>query len=287
MKSLRDQQGDFTAEYIFIDDVSTDHSKAVLREIMGDCANFHLIENTVNAGPAIRLNQGAKIARGKYLALFDCDEILAPNAVSTLLALARNHDADMVHGKWQKTTNSIDKVTAEAIPPTAPNRVFDDPLARVLGRGMVRMTWLVEQNLFLQAGGCDEQVFVQDESFRLRLAAKAKRLVDSEAIITMVPDVGSHVSSNNLQLHHDRFFIFYNFLTEHPDLPAPTRRKLVEKCISAARKARRDGAKFPLISVMFHYLRAKAGLATLTPDSLAGLRDQFLGLNSVRRPSRP
>lgn len=287
IRSLREQAGEFSAEYIFIDDLSSDDSLAVLRAQTADMANVQIVENTQNAGPAIRLNQGAALATGKYLALFDCDEVLAPNAIATLLGLAGRHDADMVHGKWHKTADPIDQIQAGTIMPDEAEKVFQDPLGRVLGRGIVRMTWLVERALFLRAGGCDEQVFVQDESLPLRLAAHARCLVDSSAIVTWVPAAGSHLSDNKIQQHHDRFMTFYHFLHQHPDLPASSRMKLARKCVSAARKAARDGAALPGLKVQFAYFAAKAGL--LSPDSkmIDMFHDAFAQIPAIRRPDRP
>lgn len=287
IRSLRAQTGEFSAEYIFVDDLSSDASLAVLRAETADMANVQIIENTRNAGPAIRLNQGAALAGGRYLALFDCDEVLAPNAIATLLGLATRHDADMVHGKWHKTADPIDQIQATAIAPDVACKVFQSPLERVLGRGIVRMTWLVERALFLQAGGCDEAVFVQDESLPLRLSAHARCLVDSAAIVTWVPDAGSHLSDNKIQQHHDRFMTFYHFLRQHPDLPVKNRTRLAVKCVSAARKALRDGCALPGLKVQFAYFAGKAGL--LSPDSslLDTFHDVFAHLPAIRRPDFP
>ncbi|OSQ40435.1 glycosyl transferase family 2 [Thalassospira mesophila] len=287
IQSLCDQTGEFSAEYIFVDDVSSDDSLAVLRARTADMANVQIIENTRNAGPAIRLNQGAALASGKYLALFDCDEVLAPNAIATLLSLATRHDGDMVHGKWHKTNDPIEQIQAVVIAPDVTSTVFENPLERVLGRGIVRMTWLVERALFLQAGGCDEQVFVQDESLPLRLAAHARCLVDSAAIVTWVPDAGSHLSDNKIQQHHDRFMTFYHFLRQNPDLPTKNRAQLAMKCVSAARKALRDGCAMPGFKVQFAYLAAKLGLLSADSPLIDTFHDAFAQVPAIRRPDNP
>ena len=74
--SLLAQTGDIPFEVVFVDDVSTDNSLEILDELSAKHDFVRVISNTVNAGPSIRLNQGAEAATGKYLALFDCDEIL-------------------------------------------------------------------------------------------------------------------------------------------------------------------------------------------------------------------
>jgi glycosyltransferase involved in cell wall biosynthesis len=109
-ESLLAQTGDVSFEVIFIDDVSTDNSLEILNEYAGSHDFVRVINNEVNAGPSIRLNQGAAEAKGKYLALFDCDEILAPDALKTMLSLAKQQGADMVHGRGRKTNAPIEDV---------------------------------------------------------------------------------------------------------------------------------------------------------------------------------
>ncbi|OSQ34509.1 hypothetical protein THS27_25265, partial [Thalassospira sp. MCCC 1A01428] len=41
----------------------------------------------------------------------------APNAIATLRSLASRHDGDMVHGKWHKTNDPIDRIQPEIISP--------------------------------------------------------------------------------------------------------------------------------------------------------------------------
>jgi len=280
--SLLAQTGDIPFEVVFVDDVSTDNSLEILNEFSAKHDFVRVISNTVNVGPSIRLNQGADAARGKYLALFDCDEILAPNALEMLLSLAKQHDADMVHGRCRKTTEPVDKVVAPRVAEDFKLSIHQDPLERVLGRGMVRMTWLVRRDVFIAAGGCDETVFVQDESLPLRLSLHAKRLLDTDMVLTMAPDVGNHMSQNTLQQNHDRFLVYLNFLEAHPELLHETRVKLYRKCVSAIKKARRDGAPIPMIPLFVRYVAGKLGFVDPDPSALQSYRNIFQNLSNIR-----
>lgn len=286
LKSLRNQQGAFQAEYIFVDDTSSDDSLAVLRSYVAGWHHVTIIENAENAGPSIRLNQGADRAVGTYLALFDCDEILAPNAIETLMGLAQKHDADMVHGKCTKTAAAPDEVEVAPISVDVVSRVFDKPVERAIGRGMVRMTWLVKRDVFVASGGCDPRIFVQDESLVLRLAYKAQRIVDSDAVVTVAPEAGTHLSNGKLQQQHDAFFAYHNFLTDHPDLPTNVRKRLVRKCISTARKVARhkNAPGFPGLTAK--YIFSKLGYVSKDPASLSGVRNRLLALPGIRRTGK-
>lgn len=281
--SLLAQTGEMSFEVVFVDDVSTDNSLDILDELAARHDFVRVISNKVNVGPSVRLNQGVQSAQGVYLALFDCDEILAPDAIETMLSLAKQHGADMVHGRGRKTDAPIRDVRAKPIGKNFSITVHDDPLARILGRGMVRMTWLVTRDLFRMANGCDEAVFVQDESLALRLASRAQRLVESDMVVTMAPDMGSHISQNTLQLNHDRFLVYLNFLRAHPELPRDVRVKLYRKCISAIKKARRDGAPFAAVPVLMRYMMGKLGLVDPDPDSLMPYRQIFRHMPNIRR----
>ena len=240
-RSLRAQQQAGTCEFIFVDDASSDDSCAVIHEQAQALDNVQLIENADNAGPSVRINQGAAAARGEFLLLFDSDEVLAPDATAVMAALARQHDADMVHGRWRHTDQPPDAIKAAAIGAGAPHQVHAVPLDRVLAGGLVRMTWLVRRGLFERAGGCDEGVFIQDEALPLRLALAARRLVELTAPVTWVPAGGTHLSDNLPQQHHDRFLAYHRFATAHgAALTAGQRRAIALQLNSSYWKSWRD-----------------------------------------------
>lgn len=58
-------------------------------------------------------------------------------------------------------------------------------------------------------------------------------------------------------------FAYANFLRAHPELDLAKRRKVFGKCISAARKAKRDGAPFNWLDLQLQYLANNFLLALL------------------------
>src|SRR5262245_18458790 len=70
------------AEYIFVDDASTDDSVATLEREAGLLPDVRVLRSARNAGPSIRLNEGAAWARGRLLCLIDADELVLPDAVA-------------------------------------------------------------------------------------------------------------------------------------------------------------------------------------------------------------
>ncbi len=271
------------AEYIFVDDASSDASLAVLDQAAGVLPAVTILRNPTNAGPSIRLNQGTALARGRLLCLIDADELVAPDAVALMHQAMQHHNADMVHGKVIRSQQSADELVLSPLGTMPECIVSDRPLQMVLhGRGFVRMAWLVETALFRTAGGCDERLFIQDEALPLRLAAKARRMIDFRGGVTYAPRAESHLSADKRQQHHDRFFAYYNLLADMPALPAEDRRRIAAVCASVTWKAvQRSGLPLAPLAVLGAYLRGKAGLA-VPADFLDQAASSFRCLPGIR-----
>src|SRR6185436_18136985 len=98
------------------------------------------------------------------------------------------------------------------------------------------MALLVTRELFERAGGCDESIFIQDESLPLRLASKARRFISLESPVMFVPIVEGVLSGNKSQLNHDRFLANRNLLLKNGTLDEHAKRMLFRRCVSAAWK---------------------------------------------------
>ena len=67
-------------EFIIIDDGSTDNTKNIISSYTDDRIKF--IQNTQNIGLAASLNKGISIARGKYIARMDSDDVSYPERLA-------------------------------------------------------------------------------------------------------------------------------------------------------------------------------------------------------------
>ncbi len=288
IRSLRRQAEDEReVEYVFVDDSSHDGSVDIIEGLMADAPRVRIIENADNRGPSVRLNQGAAAATGDFLYFLDGDDIATKGAMVGMLRRLREENADFVYGRTVKrppTGTDLFDITADE---GAPHRVSTSPLDTVLGGGFVRMALMCRRDLFLEAGGADERIFVQDESLPLRLAAKARRLVDWRAdVIAMPPPVdgAAKVSRNLAQLHHDAFLACAHALEDFSGSHPQQASKLYAKAVSAFWKQakRRPGSSLTKPG-FWRYLQTKCGAARPRPDVLAWMRAELSGLEGVRR----
>jgi glycosyltransferase involved in cell wall biosynthesis len=285
-KSLLQQEGGLPSEYIFVDDVSPDRSLAVVEEVTKGVPNVTIIRNSENKGPSIRLNQGAKLARGRYLQFIDSDDIMAANASLTMLNLAQKHDADVVYGRWKKTDIPSNKLLGRRMHDDAPYKVSDSPLDFQFEERILRMTQMVSRDTFLKSGGCDERIFIQDESIVLRLARVARRFILIDEPVVFVPKIEGELSGNRSQLNHDRYLANRHMLLDFPDLSEIHRRRFYRRCVSAMWKQVRDTkplARRYMSSAFFRYLGSCMELRAVDAIRLSEMDHFFATLAGVRR----
>lgn len=83
-------------EVIIIDDGSQDETKALAQSYCDKDERFQLISYEKNGGVSHARNQGLKVAQGKWLALLDADDWMAPQRLERLNMAAETLGADVV-----------------------------------------------------------------------------------------------------------------------------------------------------------------------------------------------
>lgn len=87
-------------ELIIIDDCSTDFSKEIIKNINSEKINF--IKNEKNMGVSFTRNLGFKLAKGKYIALMDADDISLPTRIKMQVEfLEKNKEFGLVSGHFE------------------------------------------------------------------------------------------------------------------------------------------------------------------------------------------
>jgi len=136
-------------ELIVIDDGSTDGSGSVLRAF-GDRVRYYAYEN---GGVAKARNRGIALARGRYLALLDHDDLWAPKKLEQQVAvLERRPEVGLV-------TTGIAHLERDGTPkrdyPTGPSSRFYQLFVK--GFGPTPSTVMIRRTAIEQAGGFDER----------------------------------------------------------------------------------------------------------------------------------
>ena len=79
-------------EFLILDDASTDQTVSIIKKL--DDPRIHLIEKPINTGYTNSLNYGLQLAKGKYVARMDGDDISLPERFAKQVAyMEANQDA--------------------------------------------------------------------------------------------------------------------------------------------------------------------------------------------------
>ena len=89
-------------EFIIIDDGSTDDTDAIIRRYSSGDTRIIGVRHDRNSGlPAIRVDEGILLSRGRYIAFIFDDNTWEMDALKTLLGQIKKSQADMVFGLMQ------------------------------------------------------------------------------------------------------------------------------------------------------------------------------------------
>ena len=285
---LEAQRGGMRAEYIFIDDGSSDGTPEALRERIATWPEVVIIRQQ-NTGPASALNRGLALARGRYIKPMDGDDILLPWASDCLLKamLGANAGAALAQCDVQPTYVQAETNTAEIALLPMPHDIpikAEALIAKSLRRAQASPShWLFEASLLPRIKGSDPGVFIQDYSLELELALASEVATISGAMLMTPASAPGRLSDNEAQILHDINLALLRFLRRHPELPAKLRRFALQRAVQrAASWAFRRGGANLLHPVSL--LRIPAALGLLKPDLAVQKRvcDAFRATHPIR-----
>lgn len=225
-------------EIIVVDDCSTDpewskNSKYLIETY----PKIKIIQNADNKGPAVRLNQGAFSATGNYLFFMDADDILAPNRLNMFLAEMQKQNADLCYAEKVKI-HDLNEIQRHTL---ATWQSSTTPLNYVLENNIMQMCVMCTRELFQKSKGCNENIFIQDESLALNLSKYSKKIISSDlhSVFVILDETetksirGENRLSRHLeQQHHDMFFTIDDFIRDYPDIAEQNKKLLIKKAIS-------------------------------------------------------
>ena len=107
--------GDF--EWIVADDASTDDSGAVIAQVTGGDPRVRFLTAERNGGPAGARNRALAAARGRWIAVFDSDDEMAPERLELIQCFSDPQGGISVHPMvptWPRETLSRTTFTERA-----------------------------------------------------------------------------------------------------------------------------------------------------------------------------
>ncbi len=106
-------------EFIIIDDGSTDTSGAIVAHYQQMDDRIHVYSQE-NKGLIASLNRGCQLAKGKYIARMDADDVSLPERLARQVNYLETHPNIGVLGTWVKTIDEKGRALQEWRLPTSP-----------------------------------------------------------------------------------------------------------------------------------------------------------------------
>lgn len=125
-------------DIVCVNDGSTDGSAEILREYAERDGRIRLIDKK-NGGYGQAMNMGIAAAKGEWLAVFEPDDVLPPEAYERLVAAAQGHAADIVKGGYATFSTDV-RQHSKCYPPLLCGEVFSPRENRAYFDGAVA-TW--------------------------------------------------------------------------------------------------------------------------------------------------
>ena len=104
-----------TFEVIIIDDCSTDNTVSVITDYAQSYSNIVLLRQSTNQRQGAARNKGLKVAKGKYIALVDSDDLVTPG-LTKALDDALHTNVDIMHCGMIIQRNHMDNVVVSNAP---------------------------------------------------------------------------------------------------------------------------------------------------------------------------
>lgn len=230
------QHGDFERQYIFVDDGSTDDSRAILDDLVAGRPDVVVIEQE-NRGSAAATNRGLAEARLPFVKFVDADDLLAHGATALLLdRLRARPDCVLAYGQAVTYRDGSDP-DLTTLPAAPAETVLTEPLRLALRNSLFNPTQFLARSAALErSGGCDERiVFSQEYSLTLRLA-RLGGFLKIDAPLAFLPEhADGRITSRGKGRQLQRVTLACaHFLRDYPDTVPALRRFALRRAAGRA-----------------------------------------------------
>ena len=180
-------------EIIIVDDCSSDDTERVVSEI--EDSRIVYIRNTDNKGASASRNIGAKIAKGKYLAFNDSDDLWMPNKLEDQIQSMRSTGCDIAYCYLKRTRNN-DSDYSEIVPQNGKKEDLSGELHQklLINNFIALPTVILKKDIFILENGFNSQLkAVEDYEFFLRIT-RNREVVFVDQILVDSRDFGDGIN---------------------------------------------------------------------------------------------
>jgi glycosyltransferase involved in cell wall biosynthesis len=161
-------------EFLIINDASKDHSREIILSYPDP--RIRLIDNEANIGLTRSLNKGLEIARGKYIARMDADDISMPERLNKQVRFMEDNPEIHVLGSWAWVIDENGKITGELKTLTDFDMLFVEVF---LSNPIVHSSTLMRTHFVKKIGGYDERFErTQDYDLWVRVIANGGKILN-------------------------------------------------------------------------------------------------------------
>jgi glycosyltransferase involved in cell wall biosynthesis len=163
--------GDF--EFLIMDDGSRDSSIALVKEYAAKDPRVKLVERQ-HTGLNQTLNDGLKMARGKYLARMDADDISMPTRFEKQIEYLESHPDCVLLGSRVMLIDTYGSPFSESFQKLTHEEI-DAELLRGSGWALVHPSTMMRREVLMAAGGYNPRCYVcEDHDLYLRMAERGR-----------------------------------------------------------------------------------------------------------------
>lgn len=177
-------------ELIIINDGSTDGTLEILRKYTQQNKRI-VLHNQTNQGLIAALNKGIKLARGKYIARMDADDISFPERLALQVGFLENHPEIGVLGSGARIMNSSG-VTYDTLQHPTQHNVLQWCLCFFCP--IVHPTVIMRRQVVVQVGGYGAMQHAEDYDLWCRLSC-VTRLSNLKDVLLYLRQHDSNVSN--------------------------------------------------------------------------------------------
>ncbi|WP_018862237.1 glycosyltransferase family A protein [Thioalkalivibrio sp. ALJ3] len=103
-------------ELIVVDDASSDSSGLVIRKLAEEDSRIRVVQLEHNGGAAVARNKATELARGRYIAFLDGDDLWLPHKLDRQVAFMRETGATFSYGAYQRVDENGFPISPVGVP---------------------------------------------------------------------------------------------------------------------------------------------------------------------------